>query len=203
MMNSSVEYYPQANNEGPKPLIKNPATRLPIKNIPEGCGYSFFPSPAGQLALIVSDRGVHAILWEKTLQDHGTLGWCSMLRRSDDHPVYRRTVKQLTEYFAGTRQNFDIPVVLNGTEFQNSVWNQLREIPYGQTLSYEEQALRLGGKEKVRAVGRANGMNPIPILIPCHRVIGKNGSLTGFGGGLDVKEYLLNLESGRSRAWRA
>ncbi len=184
-------------------MNKDLAGRLPIKNIPEDCVYNFFPSAAGPLALVVSERGVHAILWEKSLQDHSIRDWWSRLKRSDDHPVYARTADQLTEYFAGTRQSFDLPVVLNGTEFQNSVWNLLREIPYGQTLSYEEQARRLGGKEKVRAVGRANGMNPIPILIPCHRVIGKNGSLTGFGGGLDVKAFLLDLESGRSRATRA
>ncbi|MGH8559995.1 MAG: methylated-DNA--[protein]-cysteine S-methyltransferase [Methylococcales bacterium] len=171
----------------------------PIRTIPEQCAYNLAPSPFGQLAVVVSDLGVHAICWPNAREDQKTDDWLSRLDRSGDHPVYKRAAAQLQEYFSGTRKIFDIPLVLNGTRFQNSVWNGLREIPYGRTLSYEEQAIRLGGKEKVRAVGRANGMNPIPILIPCHRVIGKNGSLTGFGGGLAIKALLLDLESNRPR----
>lgn len=167
----------------------------PIGAFPEQCLYNLVPSPFGQLGVVISDLGVHAIGWPDTLDDRNADDNLSKLDRSDAHPVYKRVAEQLKEYFSGTRQIFDIPLILNGTRFQNSVWSLLREIPYGSTLSYEEQAIRLGGKEKVRAVGRANGMNPIPILIPCHRVIGKNGSLTGFGGGLAIKSFLLELES--------
>ncbi len=172
----------------------------PIKTIPEQCVYNFAPSPFGQLAVVVSDLGVHAICWPNAWEDQKPDDWISTPDQSDNHPVYKRAAAQLKEYFLGNRKIFDIPLVLNGTRFQNSVWNLLREIPYGRTWSYEEQAIRLGGKEKVRAVGRANGMNPLPILIPCHRVIGKNGSLTGFGGGLAIKAFLLNLESSRRSA---
>ncbi|MGH8547608.1 MAG: methylated-DNA--[protein]-cysteine S-methyltransferase [Methylococcales bacterium] len=170
-----------------------------IAAISEQCVYNFVPSPIGELGIVVSDHGIHAIFFPED-DDQNKNECLSNLKRSGDHPVYTRTAGQLQEYFSGTRKIFDIPLVLNGTRFQNSAWNLLREIAYGQTLSYEDQAIRLGGKEKVRAVGRAIGMNPIPILIPCHRVIGKNGSLTGFGGGLAIKAFLLALETGCSRS---
>ena len=166
-----------------------------IDSLPDECVYNFFPSPFGNLAIFVSDRGVHSIFWPNDL-DKQADDWISYrFEKSSDHPVYTRATEQLAEYFSGARKAFDVPLNPLGTRFQISAWNLLQDIPYGQTLSYEEQAIRLGGKEKVRAVGRANGTNPIPILIPCHRVIGKNGSLTGFGGGLDVKALLLDLES--------
>ncbi len=103
--------------------------------------------------------------------------------------------QQLTEYFAGTRKEFDLPVALSGTEFQVSVLEALQQIPYGETVSYGEIAKRIGRPKAVRAVGAANGRNPIPIVVPCHRVIGSSGDLTGFGGGLDTKEALLRLEA--------
>jgi len=103
--------------------------------------------------------------------------------------------QQLTEYFAGTRKEFDLPVALSGTEFQVSVLEALQEIPYGETVSYGEIARRIGRPKAVRAVGAANGRNPIPVVVPCHRVIGSSGDLTGFGGGLDTKEALLRLEA--------
>jgi methylated-DNA-[protein]-cysteine S-methyltransferase len=106
-----------------------------------------------------------------------------------------RVKQQLGEYFSGQRNKFDLNVVFNGTEFQQQVWRTLLDLPYGSTASYEEQAIRIGGKEKVRAVGTANGANPISIVVPCHRVIGKNGSLTGFAGGLSTKGFLLDLEN--------
>ncbi|MBE0570339.1 MAG: methylated-DNA--[protein]-cysteine S-methyltransferase [Ignavibacteriaceae bacterium] len=101
---------------------------------------------------------------------------------------------QLEEYFNRTRKGFDLPLELLGTEFQKKVWNELIKIPYGETISYGELANRMGDKNLMRAVASANGANPIPIIIPCHRVIGANGSLTGYGGGLDVKQKLLELE---------
>jgi methylated-DNA-[protein]-cysteine S-methyltransferase len=111
-----------------------------------------------------------------------------------DSPV-RQACRELKEYFEGTRKSFDVPVMLNGTAFQVKAWRALLKIPYGKTRTYQQQAVKVGGAEKARAVGMANGKNPIPIIVPCHRVIGKDGSLTGFGGGLDTKRYLLDLES--------
>jgi len=107
--------------------------------------------------------------------------------------------QQLTEYFAGERREFDLPLKLDGTEFQMSVLRALQQIPYGETTSYAEIAERVGRPKAVRAVGAANGRNPIPIIVPCHRVIGSHGDLTGFGGGLDTKEALLRLEAEHSQ----
>jgi methylated-DNA-[protein]-cysteine S-methyltransferase len=113
-----------------------------------------------------------------------------------DNPApFRNAVQQLKEYFAGKRRAFDLALIPQGTDFQRAVWQQLRSIPYGETISYRELAERIGKPKAVRAVGAANGSNPIPIIIPCHRVIGNNGSLTGFGGGLPLKRRLLELES--------
>ena len=104
-------------------------------------------------------------------------------------------LRQLKEYFAGRRSDFELPIAPAGTEFQKNVWRQLQEIPYGATISYGELARRVGNPQASRAVGAANGQNPIPIVIPCHRVIGANGKLTGFGGGLPTKQILLQLEA--------
>ena len=108
---------------------------------------------------------------------------------------FAEAIRQLNEYFAGDRREFDLPLRLDGTEFQLLVLSELRRIPYGQTTSYSDIAERIGRPKAVRAVGAANGRNPIPIIVPCHRVIGASGDLTGFGGGLDTKEALLRLES--------
>ena len=117
--------------------------------------------------------------------------------RSDD-PYLFNTFDQLKEYFIRTRKVFDIPLDLEGTDFQMKVWNEIKKIPYGKTQSYKYIAEKLGDAKSIRAVGRANGQNPIPIIIPCHRVIGSNGTLTGYAGGLDVKEKLLEIEGSRS-----
>ena len=109
-------------------------------------------------------------------------------------PLIWETVRMLREYFDGKRKSFDLPLRPSGTEFQIKAWNALLSIPYGQTRSYKEQAEAIGNPKACRAVGNANGKNPISIIIPCHRVIGSNGSLVGFGGGLDVKRMLLDLE---------
>jgi methylated-DNA-[protein]-cysteine S-methyltransferase len=116
--------------------------------------------------------------------------------RSDSDPVLASVVAQLSEYFAGELRSFDVPLAPVGTAFQVSVWEQLRLIPYGTTVSYGELARRLGSPAASRAVGLANGRNPIAIVVPCHRVIGADGSLTGFGGGMAAKRTLLDLESG-------
>jgi methylated-DNA-[protein]-cysteine S-methyltransferase len=116
--------------------------------------------------------------------------------RDDDEPVLRDVAGQLREYFAGERRDFDVPLASAGTPFQLRVWSELRRIPYGATASYGELARRIGSPTAFRAVGAANGQNPIAIVVPCHRVIGANGSLTGFGGGMDAKRTLLDLEAG-------
>ena len=111
-------------------------------------------------------------------------------------PLLARAAAQLGEYFAGTRHEFDLPLAPSGTEFQLACWRALAEIPYGETRSYGQQAARIGRPDRARAVGAANGANPIAIILPCHRVIGADGSLVGFGGGLETKRRLLDLEAG-------
>ncbi len=113
-----------------------------------------------------------------------------------DHPVLREAVRQLSAYFNGDLRAFDLPLTMRGTEFQRRVWVALREIPYGETRTYGQIAASIGSPKAVRAVGAANGQNPIPIVVPCHRVIGSNGKLVGFGGGLGMKRLLLAIESG-------
>lgn len=113
----------------------------------------------------------------------------------ENETPFRDVKQQLQEYFAGKRKDFELPLVLEGTEFQLLVWRNLQKIPYGETISYGQLARRIGSPDAARAVGLANGSNPIPIIIPCHRVIGSSGDLTGFGGGLPVKKKLLALES--------
>ena len=108
-----------------------------------------------------------------------------------------RVESQLREYFAGRRQSFDVELNLQGTEFQLAVWNELLRIPYGDTITYAELARRIGKPSAIRAVGAANGANPIPVIVPCHRVIGSNGTLTGYGGGIERKQWLLALEGRR------
>ena len=142
-------------------------------------------SPIGDLTLVASDSGLCAVDWGST-----------RTKRPSDSAVLRAAASQVDEYFAGTRREFDLPLDLRGTLFQNRTWSALAEIPYGTTVSYGEQAHRLGVPRAARAVGAANGSNPLPIVLPCHRVIGANGALTGYGGGLDVKRWLLAHEAG-------
>jgi len=113
-------------------------------------------------------------------------------------PLIKKAAKQFNEYFDGNRKSFSLPLSLHGTDFQIKVWNALRKIPYGKTVSYGELAAKIGNSKACRAVGMANNRNPIPIIIPCHRVIGSDGSLTGYGGGLELKRHLLELEKGIS-----
>ncbi|MGD9704338.1 MAG: methylated-DNA--[protein]-cysteine S-methyltransferase [Acidimicrobiia bacterium] len=150
-------------------------------------------TPVGDLTLVASDAGLRAVLW----QLDGEAGVPETGDAVDDpgHPVLRATAAQLGEYFAGTRTDFDLPLDPHGTPFQQKAWEALRAIPYGETISYGEQARRLGAPTAMRAVGAANGRNPIPIIVPCHRVIGSNGSLTGFAAGIETKAWLLRHES--------
>ena len=149
------------------------------------------PSPVGKLKLVASDKGLAAILWENDREDRVKLG--AMIEQPD-HPVLAETKRQLGEYFAGRRTAFDLPLDFHGTDFQKSVWAALLRIPFGETRSYAEIARELGRPTASRAVGAANGKNPISIVAPCHRVIGTNGALTGFAGGLEGKAFLLKLE---------
>ena len=149
-------------------------------------------SPVGALTLVASDAGLAAILWPNDDPDRVRLG---ALTAGPEHPVLRDTERQLAEYFAGTRKEFALRLDFAGTEFQRSVWGALLTIPYGETRSYGDVARQIGKPAAVRAVGAANGRNPISIVAPCHRVIGANGKLTGFAGGLRTKEFLLALEA--------
>lgn len=151
--------------------------------------YTYATSPIGQLLLAGSADALQVIGFP-----HG-----DKARRADvgweryDEP-FKKTARQLNEYFAGDRQEFELDLAPDGTTFQVEVLEALRGIPYGETCTYRDIAVAVGRPKAVRAVGNANGRNPLPIVIPCHRVIGSDGSLTGFGGGIEVKRYLLDLE---------
>jgi methylated-DNA-[protein]-cysteine S-methyltransferase len=164
-----------------------------LRNIPTDSVYTRVDSPVGELWLIASDRGLHAILWQEDADEQAETA--ARLRKDPAHPILKKTAAQLREYFAGRRTEFDIKLAPEGTPFQKQVWLELRKIPYGRTISYGEQARRLGDAKKARAVGTANSRNPISIIVPCHRVIANNGDLSGFGGGVDKKRFLLDLET--------
>ncbi|SEH19646.1 methylated-DNA-[protein]-cysteine S-methyltransferase [Sphingopyxis sp. YR583] len=149
-------------------------------------------SPVGELTLVADERGLAAILWENDRPDRVQLG---VLSEKPDHPVLVETERQLGEYFSGDRRSFDVPLSFAGTDFQKRVWAALLAIPFGETRSYGEIADQLGNPGASRAVGAANGRNPISIIAPCHRVVGSNGKLTGFAGGLEAKAFLLDLEA--------
>jgi methylated-DNA-[protein]-cysteine S-methyltransferase len=143
-------------------------------------------TPVGVLTLVAGDAGLRGVLWPGE----------SPPRDADaaDHPVLAEAERQLHEYFAGARRTFDLPLDLVGTPFQRRAWLALATIPFATTISYGEQALRLGAPRAARAVGAANGRNPLSIVLPCHRVVGASGALTGYGGGLDAKRHLLDHE---------
>lgn len=149
-------------------------------------------TPVGELKLVASERGLAGILWEN---DDPKRTRFRPQMRNEEHPILNDAVRQLKEYFAGVRQCFELPLDFVGTEFQKKVWNALVAIPFGETRSYSQIAQQIGHPAAVRAVGAANGRNPISIVAPCHRVIGANGKLTGFAGGLDIKAFLLALET--------
>jgi len=148
-------------------------------------------SPVGRLTLVASECGLAAILWEKDNPRRVPLG---EVVESDTHPVLLEAERQLQEYFAGQRREFSLPLDFRGTEFQRRVWSALLTIPFGETRSYAQIAQQIGCPAAVRAVGAANGRNPLSIIAPCHRVVGSNGKLTGFAGGLEAKARLLSLE---------
>ena len=148
-------------------------------------------SPVGRLTLVAGDAGLAAILWERDSPRRVRL---NIVAEDPSHPTLVAAERQLEEYFAGRRTVFDLTLDFAGTQFQRKVWSALLAIPFGETRTYGQIASQLGSPNAVRAVGAANGRNPISIVAPCHRVIGSNGDLTGFAGGLDAKRYLLGLE---------
>ena len=150
-------------------------------------------TPVGELTLIASDRGLRAILWPNERSQNA--GIARQTLRKPDHPVLRQASTQLDEYFAGTRERFELPLDLQGTRFQLAAWRALADIPFGATTSYGQQARALGAPTAARAMGAANRANPVCIVLPCHRVIGANGALTGFAGGLPTKQWLLDHEA--------
>jgi methylated-DNA-[protein]-cysteine S-methyltransferase len=153
--------------------------------------YKTMASPVGRLKLVASDDGLAAIMWEKDRPRRVVL---NIVREDRRHPVLVETERQLKEYFAGRRRVFDVKLDFAGTEFQRKVWRALLTIPFGETRSYAQVARQIGKPRAIRAMGAANGRNPIAVIAPCHRVIGSGGDLTGFAGGLDAKAYLLRLE---------
>jgi methylated-DNA-[protein]-cysteine S-methyltransferase len=153
--------------------------------------YMYMDSPVGALKLVAHDQALVAVMWDN--EDHKRVRLAELVE-DRQHPMLHKVKQQLEEYFAGQRQQFDLPLDFKGTVFQQQVWQALLNIPYGETRSYKEIAVQLGNEKAVRAVGAANGKNPISIIAPCHRVIGSSGALVGFAGGLDKKQILLNLE---------
>jgi methylated-DNA-[protein]-cysteine S-methyltransferase len=161
------------------------------RNLSASLSYKVSPSPIGPLKLVASNRGLVGILWEN---DNPRRVLLSELVERPEHPVLVRTERELNEYFTGMRSGFTVPLDMRGTPFQRQVWEALLGVPLGETRMYGQLAIQLGNPKATRAVGAANGRNPIAILVPCHRVIGHSGKLTGFAGGLDAKAYLLKLE---------
>lgn len=153
-----------------------------------------YESPAGALTIVCTMEGVKTIRFQKeksalySAEKQNSAEYCRLQK------MLEWTMRELQEYFEGKRKEFTVPLAMEGTEFQKKVWNALLKIPYGQTCSYKEIAIQIGSPGACRAVGMANNRNPIPILVPCHRVIGADGRLTGYAGGLDMKEKLLKLE---------
>jgi len=149
----------------------------------------FYDYPIGGIGIAEDDGAISRV------------GFCRNVKKDfsgftvAETPLIKIAAAQLTEYFAGKREEFDLPLAPAGTDFQRAVWRALQTIPFGETRSYGDIAAQIGNPKACRAVGMANNRNPIAIIIPCHRVIGRDGSLTGYGGGLDIKQYLLNLES--------
>lgn len=156
--------------------------------------YCYMQTPVGKLLLAGDEQGLRRVDFQDGPHPaKPQQGW------QENEKPFRETIAQLRKYFSGERRSFDLPLAPEGTEFQLKVWRALRAIPYGETRSYGELARRIKRPQASRAVGAANGQNPLPIIVPCHRVIGADGSLTGFGGGLKIKQQLLELESGERR----
>jgi methylated-DNA-[protein]-cysteine S-methyltransferase len=158
--------------------------------------YKMMQSPVGNLKLVAGDTGLVAVLWQNEKPSRVPL---NELLEDTMHPILLDTERELGEYFSRKRKTFSKPLVMRGTCFQKNVWHALLAIPFGETRSYGQLAKQLGNPQAMRAVGAANGRNPISIIVPCHRVIGSSGKLTGFAGGLETKAHLLSLEESGAR----
>ncbi len=161
-----------------------------MDKFPADSQWTEIETPVGKLVLVASDAGLHAVQWPRELDKKSY----NSLRKNPNHPVLKMAVQQLKEYFSGRRKEFSLPLSPSGTQFQMKVWEALRGIPFGTTISYKEQARRIGCPQSARAVGTANSKNPIAIVVPCHRVIATSGALSGFGGGVRNKEFLIRHE---------
>ena len=150
---------------------------------------SYFSSPVGLLLIEADDKAITSLSFQEIKE-----------KQVHSSSIIEECTRQLEEYFSGKRKSFDVPLAPAGTSFQQGVWNQLQKIPFGKTVSYLQLARELGDEKKIRAAGSANGRNPIAIIIPCHRVIGSDGSLVGYGGGLWKKKWLLEFESGNKQS---
>ena len=155
-------------------------------------------APFGVVTVIGSDLGIRYVMFNNDA--HPKPLEKLHISDTDIHDSVNDAVIQLDEYFAGSRRDFELPLDLQGTEFQVAAWNALAEIPYGRTASYGQQAASIGRPKAVRAIGGANGRNPVAIVLPCHRIVGADGSLTGFGGGIEVKKWLLDHEQSTLRS---
>lgn len=155
--------------------------------------FKIIDSPVGKLKLVASDSGLVAILWENDKPGRVRLG---ELVEDERHPVLLAAERQLEEYFGAKRKSFSVALDMRGTTFQKNVWETLLAIPFGETRSYGALAKQLGNPQATRAVGAATGRNPLSIVVPCHRLVGSSGKLTGFAGGLETKAHLLDLEAG-------
>ncbi|MFA0567643.1 methylated-DNA--[protein]-cysteine S-methyltransferase [Vibrio gallaecicus] len=151
--------------------------------------FTYYQSPLGQMTLQANDDGLLGAWFEVHTTQPEDLG-----TRDDSFPVLLQTIRELSQYYSGEKVEFTVPIAAKGTEFQLSVWQALLAIPYGETWSYQQIADFIGNPKAVRAVGLANGKNPVSVIVPCHRVIGKNGKLTGYAGGVERKQKLLELE---------
>lgn len=156
--------------------------------------YRMHKSPLGSLLLATSGQGLCGLYFDEHRHFKGPQGWVA----SDQHPHLRQAAEQLDEYFEGKRKNFDLPLDMTGTPFQQKVWERLSQVPYGATTSYLLHAQAVGADRAVRAVGTAIGRNPLSIIVPCHRILASNGALAGYAGGLERKRYLLALEAAGS-----
>jgi methylated-DNA-[protein]-cysteine S-methyltransferase len=155
--------------------------------------YDLYGSPHGEMLLVAEDEGLSGVYFEGQ-KYHPPIG--TAWRRDTRHAPLRQAKRELTEYFAGARERFETPLAPEGTPFQQAVWKAISTVGFGQTITYGELARRAGFPDSVRAAGSATGRNPLTIIVPCHRIVGSNGSLTGYAGGLDRKRALLALESG-------
>jgi len=156
--------------------------------------YIEHPSPVGSLLLAATEQGLCGIYFEEHKHFKGKDGWQRATAQTAANRHLQETARQLDEYFSGRRTEFDVTLDMSGTAFQRSVWQELTAIPFGASVSYAQHAQRLGNPKALRAVGSAIGKNPVSIIVPCHRVIGSSGAVTGYAGGLDRKRFLLALE---------